>query len=76
MLSTLSEEERVNIEVFNLEHGFNLNTAPLVLACVFRRNGSIVTHGRDARVHLLRKKMDCRVRPGNDEYSQYAWEML
>jgi hypothetical protein len=25
-----------------------------------------VTRGLDPRVHHLRKKMDCRVRPGND----------
>src|ERR1700674_1900962 len=25
-----------------------------------------VTRGLDPRVHLLRKKMDCRVKPGND----------
>ena len=25
-----------------------------------------VTRGLDPRVHLLRKKMDCRVQPGND----------
>jgi hypothetical protein len=26
----------------------------------------IVTRGLDPRVHLVRKKMDCRVKPGND----------
>jgi hypothetical protein len=26
----------------------------------------LVTRGLDPRVHLLRKKMDCRVKPGND----------
>ena len=25
-----------------------------------------VTRGLDPRVHLLRKEMDCRVKPGND----------
>ena len=30
----------------------------------------IVTRGLDPRVHLFRKKMDCRVKPGNDERSQ------
>jgi hypothetical protein len=25
-----------------------------------------VTRGLDPRVHLLRKKLDCRVKPGND----------
>jgi hypothetical protein len=27
---------------------------------------SFVTRGLDPRVHPLRKKMDCRVKPGND----------
>jgi urease accessory protein len=27
----------------------------------------LVTRGLDPRVHLVRKKMDCRVKPGNDE---------
>ncbi len=26
----------------------------------------VVTRGLDPRVHLLRKEMDCRVKPGND----------
>jgi len=26
-----------------------------------------VTRGLDPRVHPLRKKMDCRVKPGNDQ---------
>src|ERR1041384_8852810 len=26
-----------------------------------------VTRGLDPRVHLLRERMDCRVKPGNDE---------
>jgi hypothetical protein len=30
----------------------------------------IVTRGLDPRLHLFRKKMDCRVKPGNDERSQ------
>jgi hypothetical protein len=27
---------------------------------------TFVTRGLDPRVHLLRKMMDCRVKPGND----------
>jgi hypothetical protein len=27
---------------------------------------SLVTRGLDPRVHLLRIRMDCRVKPGND----------
>jgi hypothetical protein len=27
---------------------------------------SLVTRGLDPRVHPFRKKMDCRVKPGND----------
>jgi hypothetical protein len=27
---------------------------------------TFVTRGLDPRVHLFRKKMDCRVKPGND----------
>jgi hypothetical protein len=30
----------------------------------------IVTRGLDPRVHLFRKKLDCRVKPGNDEQGQ------
>jgi hypothetical protein len=26
----------------------------------------VVTRGLDPRVHLLRMKLDCRVKPGND----------
>jgi hypothetical protein len=37
---------------------------------------TIVTRGLDPRVHLLRKKMDCRVKPGNDELSQCKRKML
>jgi hypothetical protein len=35
---------------------------------MFRSDGftSVVTRGLDPRVHLFRKKMDCRVKPGND----------
>jgi hypothetical protein len=28
----------------------------------------VVTRGLDPRVHPLRKKMDCRVKPGNDPW--------
>jgi hypothetical protein len=30
----------------------------------------IVTRGLDPRVHLFRKKLDCRVKPGNDEQGE------
>ena len=30
----------------------------------------IVTRGLDPRVHPLRKKMDCQLKPGNDEQSR------
>ncbi len=30
------------------------------------RFAPVVTRGLDPRVHLFRKKMDCRVKPGND----------
>ena len=30
----------------------------------------IVTRGLDLRVHFFRKKLDCRVKPGNDEQGQ------
>jgi hypothetical protein len=35
---------------------------------MFRSDGfiSVITRGLDPRVHLFRKKMDCRVKPGND----------
>jgi hypothetical protein len=35
---------------------------------MFRWDGfiSLVTRGLDPRVHPFRKKMDCRVKPGND----------
>jgi hypothetical protein len=33
----------------------------------------IVTRGLDPRVHYFRKKMDCRVKPGNDaEVNRFA----
>ncbi len=38
---------------------------------------SPVTRGLDARVHLFRKRMDCRVKPGNDRtMGQRYWEAL
>jgi hypothetical protein len=35
---------------------------------MFRADGfiSVVARGLDPRVHSFRKKMDCRVKPGND----------
>jgi hypothetical protein len=32
--------------------------------------------GLDPRIHLLAKRMDCRVKPGNDEQSQFEREPL
>jgi hypothetical protein len=41
------------------------------------RFASIVTRGLDPRVHLFRKKMDRRVKPGNDsELDQFDWNRL
>jgi hypothetical protein len=34
-----------------------------------------VTRGLDPRVHLFRKKMDCRVKPGNDAYMDFGAQL-
>src|SRR6202048_854568 len=41
-----------------------LHVGPLLVGSVTRLGS--VTRGFDPRVHLLAKKMDCRVKPGND----------
>src|SRR6187397_843714 len=64
-------EREMKSQRTRLSHAFCLSQPAMIIHI----NSVIVTRGLDPRVHLLRKKMDCRVKPGNDEQNRISpWQ--